>query len=183
MPFRAFIAVDVGALPELVRLSEELSGAETAVKVVEPEKFHLTLKFLGDVDEDAVPRIVEAMETACQGVGPFPMTFRGVGAFPSPDFIKVVWAGVDGGDPLGPIAASLNDDLAHVRAEKREFSPHLTLARMRGAQGKAWVQDFLDRHAEVELDTLEVDAVRLKRSELGPEGPSYATVEEVPLPG
>lgn len=183
MAFRAFVAVDVGPLDGLVRLHRELQGADAALKVVDPANFHLTLKFLGDIDDAQAAEVASAMEAACDGVAPFTLRFHGVGAFPDHDFIKVVWAGVEDADALGPVADRLHDDLAHIRDEKRAFSPHLTLARMRGAKGKEWVQDFLERHADDAIDTLEVDAVRLKRSDLSPEGPTYTTVEEVPLAG
>lgn len=186
MTFRAFVSVDVGPLDGLTRLHGELvdlARRGAALKVVDPELYHLTLKFLGDVPDDAVPGIVEAMERAASKAEPFTCRLRGVGAFPDTGYIAVVWAGIEGADALADVAASLNEDLAHLRDEKRPFSPHLTLARMKGASGKEEVQAFLKTHADDALDELTVDAIRLKRSELGPEGPSYSTVEEVALGG
>lgn len=181
MAFRAFISVDFGSLPGLLDLHEELDRTDAALKLVDPNQYHMTLKFLGDVAVDRIPEIVDAMRSAAEGVDAFDARFHGVGAFPSEDFIKVVWAGMAGAGALSGIVESLEEDLGHIRSEDHDFHPHVTLARMQGGRGKERVQAFLADRADEPLDEVSIERIRLKRSELTPEGPVYETVEEVPL--
>lgn len=181
MAFRAFVSVDFGSLPGLLDLHEELDRTDAALKLVDPNQYHLTLKFLGDVGEDRVPEIVDAMRSAADGVEAFDARFHGVGAFPSEEFIKVVWAGMAGAEALSEVAGSLEEDLGHIRSKDHDFHPHVTLARMQGGRGKERVQAFLADHRDEPLDEVAVERIRLKRSELTPEGPVYETVEEVRL--
>lgn len=183
MAFRAFLAVDVGPVPGLVDLHDELDRIDAALKTVEPQKFHVTMKFLGDVARDRVPEIQEAMDRATDGIEPFTARLVGVGAFPSQEFIKVVWAGMTGAEPLSAIAERLEEDLAHIEKVDHEFTPHVTLARMKGGGGKDRVQAFLDDHRDEAFGEVPIEALKLEESELKPDGPVYSTVEEAPLDG
>lgn len=181
MTFRAFISVDVGPVPGLVELAKELESMDAALNPVDPQNLHVTLKFLGDVPEGRTDDILETMRLAAQEVEPFTCRLQGVGAFPDEEFIKVVWAGFEGAEPMTRVAEELEEGLAHIRKEDHDFTPHVTLARMTGGHGKARVQAFLDDHRHDELGTVEVPEIRLKQSDLRPEGPVYSTVEQVPL--
>ena len=77
---RSFISIDVGAMDSLVSLEKELGEAGVSLKLVEPENIHLTLKFLGEIDEELVPKIEEAMREAVNGIEPFTAELVGTGA-------------------------------------------------------------------------------------------------------
>ena len=185
MPFRAFVAADLPAIPALEDLVRDLRAASRDLKVVSPDRLHLTLKFLGDTEEGLVPEIVSAIREACAGVPPFSMPVRGTGAFPNLSRPSVLWVGLEGGEPLGRIAKSLDADLAALgfERESRAWSPHVTLARVRGHGGMDRVKVLLMAHEKDAFAEVRIEEIRLKKSVLRPQGPEYSTVEAVRLEG
>ena len=148
-----------------------------AVRVVRPDALHSTLRFLGDSDEGDVPAIAAAREHAVDGVEPMQFVIRGVGAFPFPSRPRVVWAAMQGVEPLGPVVSRLEQELEYldVRPEQRPWRPHLTLARLRARPPKA-LHELIERHHETEFAVQTVADVRLVRSELLPVGPRYSVL-------
>ncbi len=183
---RLFVSVDLPATlaGEFAAVQQELEDVE-ALRFTDPAQAHLTVKFLGDVDEDRVDDVVAALERAVDdaGVEPFEAEVGGVGAFPSPEYINVVWVGVgDGADELARLHEAVERETTALgfEPEEHDFTPHLTLARMDDARGKATVQAFLDE--EPVVGRFDVDAIRLTESTLTDDGPVYETVESIPLP-
>ncbi len=185
MPFRAFIAADLPSLPSVVALARDLTEASRDLKVVSAEHLHLTLKFLGDTEDGLVPEIVSAMREASAGVPPFAVRVRGTGAFPNLSRPSVLWVGIEGGEPLARMAHSLNEDLASLGFERetRTWSPHVTLARVRGRRGLDRVEAILRARTDETLGEARIDDIRLKKSVLKPGGPEYSTVDSVRLEG
>jgi len=182
MSFRAFIAVDLGGRLGADRVFTELSTSGADLKVVEPGKMHITLKFLGETDEGAVGGILQDMEVSSQGIAPFELAFEGMGAFPDMGRIRVVWIGLKGAEPLVEVARRLEELLAgRGHAKEGRFSPHITVARVRGPRNKDRLQDILGRHAGERFGTMTVDRILLKKSVLSSAGPTYSTVGESPL--
>ncbi|MCG1004434.1 MULTISPECIES: RNA 2',3'-cyclic phosphodiesterase [Halobacterium] len=184
---RLFVSVD---LPE--RLADsvaDLQGAlaeASGLDFVDPEQAHVTLKFLGEVDEGRERELAGALERAVDesGVEAFDAELAGLGVFPSLDYISVVWLGVDAGSAeLARLHEGIETEFVDehgFEAEDHEFTPHVTLARMNHAGGKELVQRLVEeRHPEV--GTVRVDEVRLTESTLTPAGPEYETVHAVDL--
>ena len=160
MAFRAFISVDLPRLELLVALTEELRGTGASLKLVDPDQVHLTLKFLGDTEEALVPRIVEAMRASAAGVAPFTVRIAGTGAFPNLRRMNVLWVGMSGAEPLVQIARGLGagvEPLGYPR-EGRDFSPHVTIARVKGGRGQDEARRVLDAHVRDRLRAVEHDA-------------------------
>jgi len=185
MPFRAFIALDIGERMDWSVLRSELADAERSLKLVRPEQVHATLRFLGDVDEGLVGPIEGVMRSAVEGVAPFTVTFSGAGAFPSTRKARVVWIGMIGAGPLEAIASSLERGVVALGLppEARAFKPHITCARARGGRPVTRLEPLLGRWAQTEFGRMEVSSITLKRSVLTPTGPIYDTVLEARLPG
>ena len=181
MKFRAFISTDVGANPEFIDLESALDQTRADLKLVEPENIHITLKFLGDTEEELVEGIITAMQTAIEGIQPFTLKFVGMGAFPNPNYIKVIWVGMENVDNFVTIAKRLDTELKPLgfKPEKRGFSPHLTVARVKSRRGKDDLQKLLSQYKTHEFGKVHVDNIRLKKSELTPKGPIYSTVKEL----
>jgi len=136
----------------------------------------------GDHDLDA---LTEAIGTAvaAAAVGPFKLTLDGVGAFPSPEYIRVVWLGVGrGASELTALHRRIEAGTTALGygEERHEFTPHVTLARMENAAAKADVQRFL-RETDPEIGPLRVEELRLTESVLTDDGPEYRTVERFEL--
>jgi 2'-5' RNA ligase len=183
MTFRAFISFDIGRMDGLVALIRDIEGTRAQVKAVDPDIIHVTLKFLGDIEESVVPGIVACMREATKGQGPFKVRLRRVGAFPNPSNARVVWVGMEGAEPMSAIASRLEDCLASLgfAKEQRSFTAHVTVGRMKGSKGMASIKDLILANQENEFGEVDFRSIRLKRSVLSQKGPSYSTVEEVPL--
>jgi len=109
------------------------------VRWVKISDIHLTLKFLGDVEEERIPDIGGCIEQCVMGITPFTIAVRGMGAFPSDHSPQVIWiAAADESGTLSRMQLSLEDGLARLgfKKEKRPFSPHLTLGRLKSPRGR-----------------------------------------------
>jgi 2'-5' RNA ligase len=181
MPFRAFIAVDVESTSRLSDLKRSLGESGASLKLVDLENIHLTLKFLGDTDENLVESIVEIMKTSVEGIEPFEIELRGTGVFPNPNYMKVIWVGLENAGSLVAAAKTLNFELSKLgfKREKRGFHPHITVARVKGPKKKNKVQQILKDYKDEFFGSQKVECIRLKKSVLSMEGPTYSTIEEV----
>lgn len=183
---RLFVSVD---LPE--SLADAVAKAQAAVEdasglsLTDPAQAHVTLKFLGDVDEGDLDETIEFIERAVEAaaVEPFECTVAGAGVFPSLDYISVLWLGIEqGADELTALHEAIEPRAveAGFDPEEHDFTPHVTIGRMNHAGGKELVQSFVeDEHPAV--GTFTVEEVRLKESTLHSDGPEYSTVERFAL--
>jgi 2'-5' RNA ligase len=187
---RAFIAVELP--PDfklaLARLQERLkSGSRAPVKWVDPAIIHLTLKFLGNIDSALTGRITDAIREAARGIHPFRVEMGGLGVFPSPGRVRVVWVGLAGDvDKLAQLQKRLDSALAPLgfSPESRPFTPHLTLARVRDNAATEQRQELgrLVTATPFEVPgSIRVDALHLMRSQLTREGPVYTRISSVAL--
>lgn len=183
--FRGFIAVEVPPLEPMLRVREALRHSGADLRVVEGDVNHVTLKFLGDTPLTFVDRIENGIRNAVKGVGPFTMTARGAGAFPNSAQPRVVWAGLHGAESLGVVARRLEDEMHKLAfpRERRDFTPHVTLARVRSPRGRDRLAQVLGESATEEFGSVRVDHVTLYRSELSSKGPTYTALRTVPLEG
>jgi 2'-5' RNA ligase len=187
---RSFIAIE---LPEeakkgLARLRKELERDEHKfVKWVDPAGIHLTLKFLGNIPSKQVAEITEAMKKASQGISLFHLEISGLGAFPSLRQARVFWVGVGGEmDQLSRLQQNIDSALAALgfAKEQRPFVPHLTLARIREGASPPERRSFGELVGSTVFEDkypVEVEAVRLMRSQLTPAGAIYTCLSEVGL--
>lgn len=183
MSFRAFISIDLARMREVEDLISSLKNADPTLKVVDPGQIHITLKFLGEMPESKVESITEAMRDAAQGIEPFTVPLKGVGAFPSKNRIRVVWIGMNDTLPMATMATRLDESLSGqgFERERRRFAPHITVARTRAEMPSPSVRQVIENNAQGDFGTIYVDRIRLKKSVLTQCGPQYSTVEEVEL--
>ncbi len=175
---RTFIAVELPArfLQEIEKLESELNTA--GLKLVKPELVHITMKFLGDINESDIEPITSALSQI--NCAPFEARIRGIGVFPKPAYIKVIWLGAKG-----------NFDALHNEVERvllpfkfgkdHHFSPHATLARVKELREKALLLEKIKKLENIDLGTLNVGSIYLKKSTLMPQGPIYETLKEIKL--
>lgn len=183
LQFRGFIAVDIDVFPKLLEFEKEIKETGANVKLVEPENVHITLKFLGDTNESQIDEIDKIMKDAVKGVDPFNIQLKGAGVFPNPNYIKVIWVGIKQGEPIGVIASKIDEQLSKMgfKKEKRGFSPHLTIARVKSAKGKDEILHVIEKYRDVQFVDIRVDSIKLKKSDLTPKGPVYTTLIDVKL--
>ena len=181
--FRGFIAVDIDVFSKLLEFEKEIKETGANVKLVEPENVHITLKFLGDTDESRIDEIDKIMKDAVKEIDPFNIQLEGAGVFPNQNYIKVIWMGIKQGEPIGLIARKIDEPLSKMgfKKEKRGFSPHLTIARVKSAKGKDGILHVIEKYRDVQFVDIRVDSIKLKKSDLTPKGPIYTTLIDVKL--
>jgi len=184
---RVFIAV---ALPadlkaKLAALQQEFRLLPLEATWVREAGFHITLKFLGEVDSSRIGPIVTCMTTAAQHGHPLPLTVSGVGVFPHESSPRVLWVGVqDVTGLLRQVQQTLEAQLTPLGypPEDRPFAPHLTLARVKRVSRRGEFLAGLKAHREAVLGQLEVDHIELIESQLHPSGARYSLVHAVYFP-
>lgn len=182
---RAFIAVDLAAttIANIATAIEQLKPRIDAIRWVAPSNFHLTLKFLGDIDESRVEPIGAALGNALR---PFPrctINAKGLGVFPGLKRPRVLWVGLEG-PGLIPLATQVESALAPLgfAPDERGFIPHLTIGRWRPGDrvGKALEQE-LQCWANYEFGISQADEVILFQSVLNPAGAIYTRLKVIAL--
>ncbi len=183
---RAFIAVE---LPDSVRqevasLQADFKSSGADVKWVDPENLHLTLKFLGDIEESQTAALKEALGAGIGGLTPLDIHLEGIGAFPKTTFPRVIWVGVNQGEKqlveLGEKAEQACVGLGFPR-EERPFSAHLTIGRVRSKDRLAPLIKKLQVAEFRATAPAPVTKIILFQSTLSPKGPIYTPLAEFPL--
>lgn len=181
--FRGFIAIDIPINKKLLEMENEIKNTGADMKLVEPENIHVTLKFLGDTDEEKISEIENIIKNSVKDINTFNIKIKGSGVFPNKNYIKVIWIGLENAEPIGEIAKKMDKQLQSLgfESEKRGFSAHLTIARVKSSRNKEKLLQIIQKYQDVEFATIEVNLVKLKKSDLTPKGPIYTTLREVKL--
>ncbi len=187
LALRTFVAIELEpAIKQvLVNLLRGLPRAD-GVRWVSEQQLHLTLKFLGEVDDAHIGNVCAAVAHAARTVAPFSMSIAGLGVFPAPRNPRVLWCGV--ADPTescrrwvataDPLLADLN-----FKPETRAFTPHITLGRSRSTAGGYVLREVLESRQLPATDEMLVSEVVVFESQLRPTGAVYTPVAKVPLAG
>lgn len=181
---RLFVAVmpPAAALDEIDAAVAPYRREDTALRWVAPERWHVTLSFLGDVGDEGQRRLYPKLQRAAARHGPLELSFAGAGAFPRTGRGRVLWAGMGGETAeLGELASSVAGAAREsgIEQEARKFSAHLTLARSKQPADLGGLVAALDGFAG---QAWTASAIHLVRSYLGP-NPRYETLESWPLGG
>ena len=181
--FRGFIAIDIPINKKFLEMENEIKNTGADMKLVEPENIHVTLKFLGDTDEEKINEIENIIKNSVKNINTFNIKLKGSGVFPNKNYMKVIWIGLENAEPIGEIAKKMDEQLQNLgfEPEKRGFSAHLTIARVKSSRNKEKLLQIIQKYQDVEFATIEVNLVKLKKSDLTPKGPIYTTLREVKL--
>jgi len=186
---RAFVALELsGSLKDgILTLIDELREAGIRAGWSRRGTLHLTLKFLGDVEEALLPDLVTALEAAAAEVPPFTFDTTSMGAFPSPARPRVVWLGVEPVDGLYDLQEAVERELTPLGfpREKRRFHPHITLGRIRadGTASRGTDITGLLARLPVPRERTAVDGLCLVKSTLTPRGARHESLETIRLGG
>jgi RNA 2',3'-cyclic 3'-phosphodiesterase len=157
------------------------------VRWVDPNSIHITLKFLGEISEDSIDELMMAIEEAVQGTAPFKLEVCEVGTFPDMNRPQVIWVGVKGEtDKIAQIQKrieAITEQLGFPR-EKRAFSPHLTLGRVRNEatpNERQRLGKLLTGTTFTALHNVDVKSVNLMKSQLTPMGAIYTCINSAKL--
>lgn len=172
---RLFVALNLPKKEKdrIFRAARVLRDSDLPVRWVEPDKYHITLKFLGDVAEERIEAVEEALGRVAQTTGALELAVTGFGAFPTIRRPQVIWVGVE---PT-PALRCLKQDLEWALTdcgfdrETRAFHPHLTLGRAEAQNGAGAFRGLDDRAAGLtykgEVKVRKLDLMRSRRSKSG----------------
>jgi RNA 2',3'-cyclic 3'-phosphodiesterase len=186
---RTFIGVEIGAdiRARAVALQETLARTGAEVKWAAPETMHITLLFLGEVDDRELHSICRAVTAVAATEPAFPLRVSGLGAFPTPRRPKILWAGItDGAEELKRLYDKLEArliDLGSYRKEERGYTPHLTLGRVKSEADGFAVAKELPKHLAWDGGRTMVDEVLVYSSVLERDGPVYTVLGRGELRG
>jgi RNA 2',3'-cyclic 3'-phosphodiesterase len=179
---RLFVGLDLPA--ELVRnlegLLEELRPT-APIQWSPPANLHITTKFIGEWPEERLPELIAAL-AAIPGRPPIPVHIRRVGFFPNPHAPRVFWCGIEA-PGLAELAAETDRATASlgIESEKRAFSPHLTLARIKERPELQPLREKIVALPSLDFGAFEARSFFLYRSKPGPKGSVYTKLSEFPL--
>ena len=168
---RLFIATEFKS-EEFSRLRNEFNIK--GIKVV--DHFHLTWKFLGDVEEDKVAELIQKLKKV--KMHKFKVNSTQLGNFPSLWDMQVIWIGVDGKE-IAHMKKEIEKMLIKMFPKDKRFSAHVTLGRVKFINDKKAIQEKLKQ--EIKTEEFEVSNFKLIKSELKPDGSEYTTIEEFKL--
>ena len=182
---RLFVAAKIApdVIEKLCRAEAGLEKSLGDIRWVRRENLHLTLKFLGEVADERIADIGEALERALAPLSRVAVSTRGLGVFPDIRRPKALWAGLDAA-PLAPLARAVEDALAALgfAREKREFKPHLTLGRWRAFAGRAdALRGEIEQWRGRDFGVSEIKEAVLFQSALKPDGAVYTALRVFPL--
>ena len=182
---RTFVAIEIPAEVAEALVIINLKGLSDGVRWVKAGNLHFTLRFLGDIDQNAVPELEQKLQTNLQDLPSFPLKLAGLGCFPNLRRPRVIWIGAGGDlDMLKELAHRVESacvDAGFGRGDK-PFSAHLTIGRIKYPQG---LEKLMTRLPEEKFESAEfpVSEVVIFKSDLSPRGPTYTALGRVRLGG
>jgi 2'-5' RNA ligase len=184
---RTFIAIEIPTeiKSALTALQTDLRRAGADVSWTKPENMHLTLNFLGEVDERRIGEIEKACVSSSAEFQPFTLSLNGTGVFPNARQPRILWAGVAGEiEKAVEMRRRLEERLALIgfEPEEKDFRPHLTIGRVKSNRKTRELLALADAHGLPALSFVVTEIVLMK-SELRPEGAEYTPIARASLRG
>jgi 2'-5' RNA ligase len=189
MGIRSFLAFDLPPeiRDQIVELSRELRKSRLPARWVREGNIHLTIVFLGSVEENIVEDLKETVGSVVSGFTVFTVKLSGVGVFPNFRKPRVFWIGLDGDrEGLSRLRHELQEALTvfGLQEEKRPFRAHLTLGRFKDRlDNDEELKRILDRYHGITSELFSLDELVLFKSDLKPSGPVYTKMASWPLIG
>ena len=168
---RTFVAIEVNNNNVLNSIHQVQSELNIKAKPVELYNMHFTVQFLGEVSEEMTRKISDALGSL--EFSPFLISFVGIGVFPKPSFPRIVWVGTDEGiNELEKLAEIIRAKLSQLGfSPDKKFKPHVTIFRVKNKIGD--ISDKLEKFSAYPFGKQTVSEIKLKKSELTPNGPIY----------
>lgn len=185
---RVFIAIELESSikEKIARIQTRLRVIQDKIKWVESSSVHLTLKFLGEIEEEKLEKVHQITRELGERVSPFKIEVKGMGVFPGFSSPRVIWIGArDTSGELEKLAAWLEEALARegfVR-EKRKWKAHLTLGRVKSLKERERLRELIQKEMETDAGKMEVKDITVMRSQLTPKGSTHTSLGKIYLKG
>ena len=177
---RSFLAIDLAEdlKPEIADVQKEFKKIGANIKYVPSQNMHFTLKFFGNIDENMVEEISEAVEKVVKNYSSFDLSIGGCGSFPNQNTIKVLWIGIDRNSTIADLQKDLDREFKKLGFKKeRNYISHLTIGRPRNGKNKNQIKDTINSLKDLKIGTMTVSKISLKKSTLTPQGPIYEDIK------
>jgi RNA 2',3'-cyclic 3'-phosphodiesterase len=185
MYLRCFIAIEI---PEAIKqgiseIIDLLKKYNIDIKWVKSENLHITLKFLGNTQDNLLQKIQESLFNIVLSYEPFYIKIYTTGVFPNRRNPRIIWVGIEDSDMLEKIKIDIEDSMALLgfQKENKGFKPHLTLGRVRSQKGIINLINELDNFKNKDFGNIYVKDIKLMKSVLKPTGAEYSCLYEIPL--
>ena len=182
---RTFIAIELSEeiKDSLAQIQSHLKYAGADVKWVDKDNIHLTLKFLGEIDDKICEKVKAALDEIAESTAPFELSLKDIGAFPKIEFPRVIWVGLDkGAKESTELAAKVDEALSRLGFDKEThpFAAHLTIGRVRSPKNKEELREKVSSFSkQFTADSLQyINSIHLFQSTLTPTGSIYAKLHE-----
>ncbi|MBQ6510045.1 MAG: RNA 2',3'-cyclic phosphodiesterase [Flexilinea sp.] len=182
---RLFIAVPIREESRnqiMQGICRDVSVRKMPIRLTAVQNLHLTLQFLGNVEEKRIPVLKQILNRVGPPAAPEELVFTGIGAFPGPSVPRIIWIGIKPNEYLQKVQSLITQDLIRngFEADRKKFKPHLTLARVKdGADLSPEDFAFLENlRSGTEIVNSPIDRVTLFESRLQPGGPTYIPIYE-----
>ncbi len=182
---RTFIAIKVNPEPKMVELFQELKSklADEAIRWVELNNLHLTLRFLGDTTSVQVQEVSRMLDEISNEFQSFKFNLTGIGYFKNKGQPRVLFVNIENDEALKLEAQQIENRVQQLGFERedREFQPHLTLARIKYIKQKGKFFSLVNGWDNVEIQQVKIEDIVFYQSILYPEGPVYKPIKIVKL--
>lgn len=183
---RCFIAIELtdDIKKQLLALQRRHAALDRALRWTTPEQMHLTLKFLGEVPDADLSTTCEAITAVAAKYSPITFSVREVGCFPPGGAVRIFWVGIE--EPTGTLGRLRNaceDAFAGLgfARERRSYTPHLTLARVKDPEGSLQIREATRKEAGFDAGRQRAEEIILFQSILSPQGSKYIPLARAPL--
>ena len=182
---RLFVAIKLTPDENFLRIYNFLihNLKHDIIKWVEPDKLHLTLKFLGETHNEKIPKIKQLLTEFVKGKSPLELNFDKVGIFGSSYDPRVIWFGINQNREIKEFGQNL---LLHFhengfKQDRQNFVPHLTVGRIKKLDTKKYFQSVIDKVKDENIQAFNINEIILYQSILKPTGPIYITLGKYEL--
>ena len=181
--YRTFIGIPVTVGSEIYTLRRQLMEAlaEERISWVNPENYHVTLRFLRDTNVALIPQIKEELQKMIKLPLKLKLQLKGPGSFGPRKKPRVIWLGFDQDEPFQSLRSDTDRALEKCGwpLSNQPFRAHLTLGRVRSLKDPARYHEIIEQMKETFTGRAELDRLVFYRSELGESGPSYTALKEM----
>lgn len=183
---RIFISIEI---PEEIKekiekLVNSMKLMLTPIKWADKKNLHVTLKFLGWVADEKLPEMKKCIADCVRGFGPFTLNFAGIGSFPDQKHPRAIWVALnEGADRSKKLADKIDCEISRqgFREEEREFTPHLTIGRIKEKVDVAALSKFVLEHGGTDFGSMKVGHISIMKSTLRRSGPTYEELDQVKI--
>jgi 2'-5' RNA ligase len=182
---RTFIAVDIPVNDTVNSLLNKLRHEleDERIKWIKPEQFHITLQFLGDTEEPLINSVDHALDRIAGNISGFTLKLTEFGVFKNLRNPRILWIGFVPSKELERLKYAVNDKMFSMGFEKpdKQFSPHLTIGRIKHLRNRHSLAEWIDKYREAELQEIRIEDFVYYESILKPEGPEYVAINRYSL--